>query len=111
VISGAGTTFVELTPLAEAMRAALLTRAVLHADETPVSMVKPGLGHTHKAYIWSDGSTQFDASPLVVYDFTESRAGHHARTFVGSCIGAPCHSVMTLAVLTTPAVAAAIPSV
>jgi transposase len=45
-VSGAGTTFVELTPLAEAMRADLLTRAVLHADETPVSMLKPGLGHT-----------------------------------------------------------------
>jgi len=60
---------------------------VLHADETPVSMLKPGLGHTHKAYIWSYGSTQFDASPLVVYDFTESRGGHHARTFLGSWSG------------------------
>jgi hypothetical protein len=39
---------VELTPLAEAMKADLLKRAVLHADETPVSMLKPGLGHTHK---------------------------------------------------------------
>ena len=30
-----------------------------------MSMLKPGLGHTHKAYIWSYGTTQFDASPLV----------------------------------------------
>jgi transposase len=78
---------VELTPLAEAMKADLLKRAVLHADETPVSMLKPGLGHTHKAYIWSYGSTQFDASPLVVYDFTESRGGHHARAFLGDWTG------------------------
>ena len=38
--------------------------------------------HTHRAYIWSYGSTQFDAAPLVVYDFTESRGGHHARAFL-----------------------------
>ena len=60
---------------------------MLHADETPVAMLKPGLGHTHRAYIWSYGSTQFDASPLVVYDFTESRGGHHARAFLGGWSG------------------------
>jgi hypothetical protein len=69
------------------MKHELLKRAVLHADETPVSMLKPGLGHTHRAYIWSYGSTQFDSSPLVVYDFTESRGGHHARAFLGNWSG------------------------
>ena len=76
-----------LTPLAEAMRADLLSRAVLHADETPVAMLRPGLGHTHKAFIWSYGSTQYDVSPLVVYDFTETRGGHHARAFLGDWSG------------------------
>ena len=33
---------VKLQPLVEAMRAMLLTRSVLHADETPVPMLKPG---------------------------------------------------------------------
>jgi transposase len=78
---------VQLGPLAEAMKVALLQRTVLHADETPVPMLKPGLGHTHRAYLWSYGSTQFDPSPLVVYDFTESRGGHHARAFLGSWSG------------------------
>jgi transposase len=78
---------VQLAPLAEAMKASLLQRSVLHADETPVPMLKPGLGHTHRAYLWSYGTTQFDASPLVVYDFTESRGGHHARSFLGSWSG------------------------
>ena len=82
-----GTCGVQLSPLAEAMKAALLQRTVLHADETPVPMLKPGLGHTHRAYLWSYGSTQFDSSPLVVYDFTESRGGHHARAFLGSWSG------------------------
>jgi transposase len=67
---------VELTPLAQALKGALLKRAVLHADETPVPMLKPGLGRTHQAYMWSYGTTQFDPLPLVVYDFAESRGGY-----------------------------------
>jgi len=78
---------VQLAPLADAMKRELLERTVLHADETPVSMLKPGLGHTHRAYSWSYGSTQFDALPLVVYDLTESRGAHHARTFLGNWSG------------------------
>jgi hypothetical protein len=33
------------------MRAALLRETVLHADETPVAMLKPGNGKTHRAYL------------------------------------------------------------
>jgi transposase len=82
-----GSCGVQLTPLAEAMKAALLKRTVLHADETPVPMLKPGLGRTHRAYLWSYGTTQFDPLPLVVYDFTESRGGYHAREFLGGWSG------------------------
>ena len=78
---------VELTPLGQALKSALLKRGVLHADETPVPMLKPGLGHTHQAYMWSYGTTQFDPLPLVVYDFAESRGGYHAREFLGSWSG------------------------
>jgi len=82
-----GASGVQLTPLAQALRGALLKCAVLHADETPVPMLKPGLGHTHQAYMWSYGTTQFDPLPLVVYDFAESRGGYHAREFLGSWSG------------------------
>jgi len=40
---------VKLQPLVEAMRAMLLTRPVLHADETPVPMLKQAR-QTHRAY-------------------------------------------------------------
>src|SRR5207247_3098107 len=43
----------QLQPLVDALTNELLRHAVLHADETPVSMVKPGNKKTHKAYIWS----------------------------------------------------------
>ena len=56
---------VRLQPLADALKAALLTRTVLHADETPVPMLKPGLGRTHRAYLWSYSSSEYDELPAV----------------------------------------------
>lgn len=41
----------------------------LHADETPVQMLSPGKGKTHRAYLWAYTSTQFSDLRAVVYDF------------------------------------------
>ena len=73
---------VHLQPLVDALRAVLLERDVLHADETPVAMLAPGKGKTHRAYIWSYGSTQFDSVHAVVYDFADSRAAAHPNAFL-----------------------------
>jgi len=78
-----GTIGVRLAPLVRAMREDLLGRRVLHADETPVAMLKPGLGKTHRAYLWSYCTTVWDDINAVVFDFAESRAGRHARRFLG----------------------------
>jgi len=78
---------VKLQPLIDAMKALLLTRAVLHADETPVPMLKPGLGRTHKAYLWSYSSSEYDELPAVIYDFAEGRSGHYAREFLHGWTG------------------------
>jgi transposase len=75
---------VQLQPLVDALKAALLTRAVLHADETPVPMLKPGSGKTHRAYLWSYGTTAFDPIKGVVFDFAETRAGRHVQAFLGT---------------------------
>ena len=40
---------VQLQPLVDALAAELLRQPVLHADETPVAMLKPGHGKTHRA--------------------------------------------------------------
>jgi transposase len=74
---------VHLQALVDALREELLTHRILHADETPVAMLKPGQGKTHRAYIWSYCTTSFDAVKAVVFDFTESRGGEHARDFLG----------------------------
>ena len=75
---------VQLQPLVDTLKAEMLTRPVLHADETPVAMLKPGNGKTHRAYLWSYGTTAFDPLKAVVFDFAESRAGRHVQTFLGT---------------------------
>jgi transposase len=78
---------VRLMPLVQALKTEVLTRPVLHADETPVSMLDPGAGKTKKAYLWAYTPTQFDALRAVVYDFTPGRAGANAREFLGDWAG------------------------
>jgi transposase len=73
---------VALQPLVDALREAMFERSVLHADETPVAMLSPGQGKTHKAYVWAYGTTRYDPLQAVVYDFAESRSGQHARRFL-----------------------------
>lgn len=50
-------------------------------------MLKPGLGRTHRAYLWSYSSSEYDELPLVIYDFADSRSGLHAREFLGTWSG------------------------
>ena len=74
---------VRVQPLVDALHAEMLGQGVLHADETPVQMLSPGKGKTHRAYLWAYTATQFSALRAVVYDFANSRAGEHARAFLG----------------------------
>jgi transposase len=78
----------KLEPLREVMKALLLKRAVLHADETPIPMLKPGLKQTYRSYLWAYGTTPYDPEQMVVHDFAEGRGDVHARTFLGSWKGA-----------------------
>ena len=98
---------VRLQPLVDALKAVLLERPVLHADETPVAMLKPGHGKTHRAYLWSWCTTQYDGIKGVVYDFAETRSGRHARQFIGDWkVKLVCDdyvATQTLAVAAVPA--------
>ena len=77
-----GTCGVQLQPLVDALRQEILQQNVLHADETPVQMLSPGKGKTHRAYLWAYSATRFSDLRAVVYDFAHSRAGEHARAFL-----------------------------
>jgi transposase len=78
---------VQLQPLVDALKGEILSHTVLHADETPVEMLKPGNKKTHRAYLWAYAPGAFENLKAVVYDFCESRAGEHARTFLGEWRG------------------------
>jgi transposase len=77
-----GSAGVQLQPLVAAMRDDLLQHRVLHADETPVAMLDPGAGKTHRAYLWSYCTPGLQDERLVVFDFAESRAGRHPMEFL-----------------------------
>lgn len=81
-----GAVGVALAPLVAALRAELLTRGVLHADETPVAQLDPGAGKTKRAYLFAYRSAE--GTPLVVFDYAGSRSGAHAREFLGPWRGA-----------------------
>ena len=77
---------VQLQPLVDALAAEMLQHPVLHADETPVAMLKPAHlrdGKTHRAYLWSYCTTSFNPMRAVVFDFADSRGGQHVREFLG----------------------------
>jgi len=78
---------VQLQALVDALKAELLTFPVLHADETPVAMLDPGAGKTHRAYLWSYSIGAHDPARAVIYDFADSRAGKHAQAFLGDWRG------------------------
>jgi len=60
----------------------VLGQSVVHADETPVQMLAPGSKKTHRSYVWAYATSQFCKTAAVVYDFSPSRAGEHARNFL-----------------------------
>jgi transposase len=70
---------VRLKPLADALQAFILSHAVVHADETPVSLLAPGRGKTKKAYVWVYRTTNFVAQRAVLFDFCASRGGEHPQ--------------------------------
>ena len=73
---------VQLQPLVDALSAQVLACPVLHADETPVQMLKPGAGKTHRAYLWAYAAGRFEPLRAVIYEFCETREGKHPSRFL-----------------------------
>ena len=81
-----GVVGLRLQPLVDALRTKLLSEPILHADETPVAQLDPGRGQTKRAYLFAYRST--GDRPIVVFDYCASRAGKHAKGFLGDWNGA-----------------------
>jgi len=81
-----GSCGVALQPLVAMMRSQLLTKSVLHADETPVAQLDPGAGKTKRAYLFAYRTAT--GPPIVVFDYCSNRSGKHASQFLGTWCGA-----------------------
>ena len=68
---------VRLLPLVQALKDFILSHGVVHADETPVSLLAPGRGKTKRAYVWAYRSTNYVGQRAVLYDFCATRASEH----------------------------------
>ena len=77
-----GQTGVQLMPLCDAHREFVLGSRVLHADETPISMLDPGAGKTKKTYMWAYARGAFEPEPGVVFDFCLGRGGKYPFEFL-----------------------------
>ncbi|MCD9150264.1 IS66 family transposase [Psychrobacter sanguinis] len=77
---------VALEPLVSRLHALLLSEPILHADETPVSImknhVKVGGKSLKKGYVWAYLTAQQSSLKAVVYDFAESRRNEHPKAFL-----------------------------
>ena len=79
---------VALAPLAAALKAELLARPIVHADETPVAQLDPGKGKTKRAYLFAYRSAEHTGPPIILFDYGENRSGSHVREFLGPWRGA-----------------------
>jgi transposase len=72
---------VALAPIARALKAQLLQSQVLHADESPITILAHK-GGKQRGYIWAYASGAKEAIAAVVYQVKEGRSGRHARDFL-----------------------------
>jgi len=77
-----GQTGAQLMPLYEAHRAFVLGSRVVHADETPISLLDPGAGKTKKGYMWAYARGAYERVPGVVFDFCLGRGGKYPAEFL-----------------------------
>lgn len=76
-----------LTSLYKRMHEILLTKEVVHADETEVEVLhEPGKEPTAKSYMWMY-RTGSDSKPLVLYDYRTGRSGDYAKEFLSGFKG------------------------
>jgi transposase len=72
-----------LAPLVDAVRKHVLAASKLHADDTPVPVLAPGMGKTKTARLWTyvrdDRPAGSDEPPAVWFAYSPDRKGEHPR--------------------------------
>ena len=86
-----GETAALLDPLVEAIGRYVRAGPALHADDTPVPVLAPGLGQTKVGRLWvvvrDERPWDPTAPPAAFYRYSADRKGEHAQALLGSCRG------------------------
>lgn len=70
-------------PLWEFFHRKLLTRAFLMADETPLQVLKePERRAETRSFMWLFRTGEWDDTPIILYKYSETRAGEVAKDFL-----------------------------
>ena len=78
-------------PLVEALRRHVMSAAKLHADDTPVPVLAPGLGKTKTGRLWTyvrdDRPAGDQTPPAVWFAYTPDRKGEHPQAHLNQFRG------------------------
>ena len=76
------------TPLCDYFKRKLVAGRYAMADETPVQVLKePGRRPETKSYMWVFRSGEFDSDQMVLFHYSETRAGETAKEFLNGFHG------------------------
>lgn len=76
-----------LIPLYDRLQELLLTRDILHADETTLQVLRePGRAATTDSYLWLYRSGR-DGPPIILYEYQQTRARAHPQAFLHGFTG------------------------
>jgi uncharacterized protein YheU (UPF0270 family) len=80
-----------VAPLIDQIRKHVLAADKIHADDTPVPVLAPGMGKTKTARLWTyvrdDRPAGLDVPPAVWFAYTEDRKGEHPRQHLSNFTG------------------------
>jgi transposase len=72
-----------LTPLTDALRAHVFAADVVHADDTPIPVLAPGLGQTKTGRLWTyvrdERPAAGEVAPAVWFAYSADRKGEHPQ--------------------------------
>lgn len=72
-----------LKPIVEEMHHQLLLEHYIHADETPVQVLKePDKKATTKSYMWVYSSIKESEHPIRIFEYKPNRSGYNPRQFL-----------------------------
>src|SRR6516165_2846486 len=80
-----------LEPLVEVLRRHVMSATKLHADDTPVPVLAPGLGKTKTGRLWTyvrdDRPAGDETPPAVWFAYTPDRRGEHPKAHLSNFRG------------------------